>query len=291
MLVIRLCAKSVFCFVLLISSAAAQNTVVVIPMAGDDLKPLANIVTVATANGDFSDPIAAIASITDASVNNPYLLVFAPGVYDIGTQQFQMKPFVDVTGSGENVTKLTGSISSALNDATQAFVLGADNSRIQHLTIENINGVSDKVTGIYNGFAASSLISNVTINLSGTITQTGIYQQQSSNPISDVTITVSGGGNSRGIISSSSTIVVSNAFVNVSGTLGVYGIQTDGGTTYVRNSNVSASGGSVRDGAGNNSNYISDSILTGPVTGVTALRCSFVFTHSGGEYASDCTLP
>ena len=64
----------------------AQNRVVVIPMSGDDLEPLANIITVAKNNGDFTNPIDAMNSISDASETNPYLIVIAPGVYDIGTE-------------------------------------------------------------------------------------------------------------------------------------------------------------------------------------------------------------
>ena len=86
--------------VLFAVTASAQNKVIVVPLAGDDLKPLANIVTVATANGDFSDPIAAMASINDADGTNPYLVVIAPGVYDLGSQQLAMQSHVDIAGSG-----------------------------------------------------------------------------------------------------------------------------------------------------------------------------------------------
>ena len=66
--------------VLFAVTASAQNKVVVVPLAGDDLKPLANIVTVATANGDFSDPIAAMASI-NAEVS--YMLLIELILIDI----------------------------------------------------------------------------------------------------------------------------------------------------------------------------------------------------------------
>jgi pectin methylesterase-like acyl-CoA thioesterase len=68
-----------------------------------------NIITVAKSGGDFTDPVAAVDSISDASATNPYLVVIAPGVYTV-TQTLQMKQYVDIAGSGEEVTKLTGAI-------------------------------------------------------------------------------------------------------------------------------------------------------------------------------------
>ena len=98
----------------------AQNRVVVIPLSGDDLEPLANIITVAKNNGDFTNPIDAMNSISDASETNPYLIVIAPGVYDIGTDDLDIKSFVSVAGSGPKITVITGTGSQlvATNDDT-----------------------------------------------------------------------------------------------------------------------------------------------------------------------------
>ena len=52
-------------------------------------RKLKNVDTVAKANGDFTDPVAAVNSITDASATNPYLVVICPGVYTI-TQTLMM---------------------------------------------------------------------------------------------------------------------------------------------------------------------------------------------------------
>ncbi len=96
-------------------SAQAADKVVVIPLFGHG-KPLKNIVTVAKANGKFTDPVAAVNSITDASYDNPYLVVIGPGVYTL-THTLVMKPWVDITGSGENVTRLVGAISHGESSA------------------------------------------------------------------------------------------------------------------------------------------------------------------------------
>jgi len=52
-------------------AVSAHNNVVVIPLLGDEVRPLQNVISVAKSNGDFTDPLAALASIDDESENNP----------------------------------------------------------------------------------------------------------------------------------------------------------------------------------------------------------------------------
>lgn len=64
----------------------------------------ANVVVVAKSGGDFSDPVAALASIVDASATNRYLVKIMPGEYRIGA--WLLKSYVDIEGSGTGVTSL-----------------------------------------------------------------------------------------------------------------------------------------------------------------------------------------
>ncbi len=114
----------------------AENKVVVVPLSGDDLEPLANIVTVAKQNGDFSDVAAAINSISGASATNPYLVVVAPGTYSVGSG-ITLPSYVNLAGSGPEVTRLKGST----NGSTDLGVLLLLNSdvRVEGLTLENDN--------------------------------------------------------------------------------------------------------------------------------------------------------
>ena len=54
----------------------------------------------------------ALASITDASASKPYLLYIEPETYDLGNRSLQMKPFVDIEGSGELNTIITSTVSA-----------------------------------------------------------------------------------------------------------------------------------------------------------------------------------
>ncbi|RUM36259.1 MAG: hypothetical protein DSY50_02870, partial [Desulfobulbus sp.] len=122
---------------LLAGSALAQNKVVVIPLSGGKTKPLKNIVTVAKANGDFTDLAAAVNSITDASMENPYLVVIGPGIYSI-TSTLQMKPFVSIMGSGRDVTILSGAISSDSIDSNPPSLISlAYRTTLSDLTVSN----------------------------------------------------------------------------------------------------------------------------------------------------------
>ena len=114
----------------------AQNKVIVIPMPGGQAKPLKNIVTVAKANGNFTDPVAAVNSINDASMANPYLVVIGPGVYNL-TTTLKMKPFVSIAGSGQRITMLQGSISSDDIVSTPAIISLANRTTLSDLTVAN----------------------------------------------------------------------------------------------------------------------------------------------------------
>ncbi|MBX2847042.1 MAG: hypothetical protein KTR16_01885 [Acidiferrobacterales bacterium] len=128
-----------FAIELLFSSSFAHNKVVVIPMSGDDLAPLNNVVTVAKQNGDFKNPIAAMEFITDASATNPYLVIIAPGVYDLGNDMLTLKPYVSLQGSGVNITTLKSS-----PNGEEATVSLTTNSSIGDMSIESDSTITSR---------------------------------------------------------------------------------------------------------------------------------------------------
>jgi hypothetical protein len=142
----------------------AQNSVVVIPMFGDDARPLKNIITVSAQNGDFTNPVDAMASITDASASNPYLIVIGPDEYHLDSP-LSIKSFVSVTGSGRAATKLTGAISTTSGSGTNSLVyLGSDTS-LTDLSVENTGGSTHSAGISING--GRSHLERVTVNATG----------------------------------------------------------------------------------------------------------------------------
>lgn len=96
------------------------RTVVVSPIPGDPAASGAALV-------------AALDAVADASVGNPWLVKLEPGVYDLGGHSLAMKPFVDIEGSGEIVTRITGS-------SNGGTVRGANHAELRNLTVESSAG-------------------------------------------------------------------------------------------------------------------------------------------------------
>jgi hypothetical protein len=294
--------------------ALADNTVVVVPMAGDDLKPLANIITVAKKNGDYSNPLTAIAAITDASVANQYLIIIAPGSY-ILSSQLVMKPFVDIAGSGRGVTSLYGAAGNSSLDSSSALIVGANNSRLQDLSLFNTDRASTYASGVFNS-GASPTISNVQMTLVGGAARYGVANGATSSPIivstrielyeSALQIGISNNNSIATIIDTTAILSGSDGllvgiFNGLGGTSIVdsFFFETSGGSTNkygvfnsvasasakIRNSTMSA-GVSAGSGSGSFETYISNTIVDGPVTGDPF--CHFSFVADGTELDNTC---
>ena len=123
----------------------------------------ANVIVVAKSGGDFTDPIAAVNSITDASDDNPYLVKIMPGVYDLsGT--ISIRNNIDVVGSGENVTKFrqnSGATTVYFNQS--AYSIANDippRASLKNLSIESTVAPSRSIVEMV---MASPVIEHVTI--------------------------------------------------------------------------------------------------------------------------------
>ncbi len=223
----------------------AADKVVVIPLFGHG-KSLKNIVTVAKANGKFSDPVAAVNSITDASKNNPYLVVIAPGVYTL-THTLVMKPWVDIAGSGENVTKLTGPISSDFENAESAIIQGASDTVISDLTIENTGGGTFSI-GVYNKNISRMRLLRITAKTTGGTNNYCVESIYSSIIITDLTALASGGHQNTAVINDRSTITLTRIVATARGDSSSYnnGILNDHCSPNMVDTNATA-----WDGLGN----------------------------------------
>jgi hypothetical protein len=229
------------------SGAQAADRVVVIPMGS--ASPLQNIVTVAKANGKFTDPVAAVNSITDASATNPYLVLIAPGKYTL-TATMVMKPYVDISGSGEYITKLAGAISST-DTATSAIVKGANHATLSNLSISNTGGNSCSI-GIYTtGLDFSARLQQVLTTVSGGSNFTfGVYNTDHSSPImTDVNVivqgSVDGNGFNFGVLNQDySSPIMTRVNTVAQGGIFNYGVNnTDHSSPIMTDVNTAAPGG------------------------------------------------
>jgi hypothetical protein len=189
--------------------APAQTRVVVIPLGGEDAKNLKNVITVAKAHGDFTNPVDAINSIPTTgngvpSFTNRYLIVIGPGMFAIGTKQIVMREWVSIQGAGQEATLITGAVTTTTWDATSAIVVAADNAAMSDLTINNTGGLSNSI-GIWFP-AASPRLERLTVVASGATHDYGLVIFSSSPTLTDVTATGTG---FRGI-----SLINSSPFIN-----------------------------------------------------------------------------
>jgi hypothetical protein len=140
--------------------------------------------------------LTAMAHITNASATNPWLIKLDAGVYDLGSTTLAMRPYVDIEGSGEDVTKITAA-GLGYNTGT---VNGTSNAELRFLTIENTGGPFDAIAVTVEGaspFATgpSPKLTHVTLTSSGGTSLTiGMVAFFSSAQLTDVTVNMPGGG-------------------------------------------------------------------------------------------------
>lgn len=133
----------------------------------------------------------ALTSIADNSASKPYLIKLEPGVYDLGDNRLQMKPFVDIEGSGRGVTIVQGAGNSD-GVVNTGVVRGADSAELRNLTLKGLgSGSRPYVIPMYNESASPS-VRDVAIVSSGGTVQWGIRNANGNPTVEDVSILVTG---------------------------------------------------------------------------------------------------
>jgi hypothetical protein len=271
---------------------------------------------VGTAMENGTALLNALAGITDASATNPYLLKIEPGVYDLGTAQLTMKPYVDIEGSGEMVTTIT---SAGTGSDSVGTVRGANYAELRFLTVEATGGSVDTVAiynygaspqithvtarasgatddnfGVRNRSYSSPKMAHMTIEASGGDTSYGVFNLDSSSPeMTDLTITASGGTSNFGLFITRSFPTLSNVTITASGGTTSRGIHTyaNGGAYTVRVNHSRITGGSNSILA---SNYFTilvgnSQLGGGPIDDDWGtITCAGVYDENYAFYASSC---
>ena len=122
----------------------------------------ANTVVVAKDGGDFTSVSEAVASIEDASEDNPYVVLVFPGVYE-ETDLVDVPPFVHLRGISRTACVITTERSAIAVSSDASAVQLADGARVSDLTVQNrgVQGIAIGVRVVEVG--RDTVISNVTI--------------------------------------------------------------------------------------------------------------------------------
>lgn len=206
---------------------------------GADLTQLQNEVTVSASGGDFTSPVDAMNSITDASATNPYVVRIGPGIYDLASTRLVMKQYVNIVGTGDHtIIKGTG---SAIQDG---IIKGANNATLRDLTVQN-TGVGNYAIAIFNN-AASPHIERVTASASGGTYSFAVLNFNFSSPtMVQVTATAAGNTNSIGVYNFSSSPIMTQVTASGAGGTNLNaGVDNTNSSTPVMNQvTATASGG------------------------------------------------
>lgn len=198
-----------------------------------------------------SDPIEAgrtlrevVDGITDPSASNAYLVKVEPGVYDLEANSLLMRPYVDVEGSGEGITTITSALSTG-----SGTVVGADNSELRYLTVENTGEAGQQVVAIFTE-STSPRLSHVTARASGGAENYGVHTSNGTPVLSYVTASATGGGQSFGVANYNSVMTVLDSTFSAADAAGFNAgfVTTYGGSNRVNSSTITASGGAIAIG-------------------------------------------
>ena len=226
-------------------------------LANSKVKFYGNTAIVAQSGGDYTDPVTAMSDYEvwcgTPSASNPCLMQIMPGIYDIGSSSVVMQDYIDIEGSGENITKILG------NTGTAGVVIGATNAELRFLSVENKGGSSNAIAIHYEN--ESPKILHVTAKAwGGTAMNCGVYlQNPGSSPlltITHVTATASGGPGTTnyGIWYVDCKPTLRNVIATASGSTDSYGVfdnNDTGGSSTIENSVISGDTGSIlSDGFG-----------------------------------------
>ncbi|MFY0562331.1 hypothetical protein ACN28E_00700 [Archangium lansingense] len=80
----------------------------------------------------------ALQSITKVSAEEPWLLFLEPGVYDLGSQGLQLRPYIHLQGSGQQ-------LSTVRSHASGPTLVTADHTELRSLTVEHVGGPGEVV--------------------------------------------------------------------------------------------------------------------------------------------------
>jgi hypothetical protein len=223
--------------------------------------------------GDYALLSTALAAITDATSSKPYVIKIAPGIYT-ETTPVVLKDYVDVEGSGQDITTINCACSSNSSNGSAAVMLAGAitiNAEIRHLTINNTGGGGGFSFGLYtNGVTNGSFsMDKVTATATGGANNRGVMNSSSSPSMDNVTATAAGDTSSNiGVYNISSSPSMDNVTATATGgnteNFGVYNISS---SPSIRNSSLSGSSLSIYGSGCCDPVRVTYTELNGPASG------------------------
>jgi hypothetical protein len=164
---------------------------------------------------------ALIDAITDADAANPYLVQLGPGVYSVSAP-LELKPFVSLAGSGEDVTIVRGEEASGFSSG--GVVRLALSSTLSHLSVENVETTGTSIVAVVadqldsEGDASTTRLLYVTARAAGSpsATSRGVHLESSSIRVEHLTAEVTGTNINYGVRLYNSRPILDNVRSSVS---------------------------------------------------------------------------
>ncbi len=196
---------------------------------------------------------AATAACAAATSSTPYLLKIEPGTYDLGSDNLVLCPYVDVEGSGEDVTNITSSGYRTVYEDSSAPSVG----ELRLLTITNTNsgGVGAYLPGTASwcfrhvtvsaplgGIAGygQGIVDHVTVGATSSVGQ-GLTIDNGSLEVADSSITTAGSVSDGVEVYSGATAHIFNSTITGPGV----GVQATGATAEIFASRILTTGSSL----------------------------------------------
>ncbi len=216
----------------------------------------ANIIRVAKEGGDYDSVSAALAAITDAAADNPYLVRVAPGVY---TDSIDLKSHVDIAGSGPEVTVLRGLGSNTVftTDGSSATVRAAGlvTAELRSLAVESIT-TDAFATGVWAFNAGDALrLTEIAVKVESPVAATGLANLTSTLSLDGGQIFTNGDSQSAGIINFNAALQARNLQISTSSAISGNnaGINSFNSQIFLDDVQIKSAGGENNTGLADNS--------------------------------------
>lgn len=173
----------------------------------------------------------AMSGITNSSTTKRYVLKLEPGIYDVGSTELEMKPYVDIEGSGQQSTIIQGA-GNNVDDLT-AVIQAAASTELRNLQVKSTGSSHTNSIAILVPEDADLRIYDVTATASGATVNWAVRNRNGNAVIEGSTLNAIGGSSAYGINTKGPDTVttIKRSVVNVSEATNSYGL---GANTFGR---------------------------------------------------------